>query len=394
MCFGVPLGCPPPDQWSKLFDGRSYHGRVDGYSLPSQNDLYHDQESTRARALLGSDRGSSRSSSVDDDAEFEYLFIKSHGSLHCRVDRLIPVSGQSDVFLRIFPMRQEPIQANTSTAAKDRNRRSPDENEIRAAKVTLKAGQPSSGVLFHKRRCLVYDGTVRLATKHCLLTELDRIPTFTLFPDGSLKRDANLTDCVTREYNVLVLRPCGTHVAQHWTYNPVNGALSSTTYGLCAQYNESLDYVPTLKCTGEESQRWEFLRSAVSDALDYLQRKNYSNTAMFVALNAVSIVSMVSQKNKVAECGWQPGTQGHRKLPTGKRKCCNRRTKENVLSRTFSDFQQKRMFAKTATFEDTRQRPFLQLFKPLSCQPSSVNPGPKGSDNIGFTRCLSNTWDF
>ena len=107
----------------------------------------------------------------------------------------------------------------------------------------------------------------------------------------------------------------------------------------------------------------------------------------------MSIVSMVSQKNKVAECGWQPGTQGHRKLPTGKRKCCNRRTKENVLSRTFSDFQQKRMFAKTATFEDTRQRPFLQLFKPLSCQPSSVNPGPKGSDNIGFTRCLPTSRD-
>ena len=234
---------------------------------------------------------------VADDAEFEYLFIKSHGSLHCRVDRLIPVSGQSDVFLRIFPMRQEPIQANTSTAAKDRNRRSPDENEIRAAKVTLKAGQPASGVLFHKRRCLVYDGTVRLATKHCLLTELDRIPTFTLFPDGSLKRDANLTDCVTREYNVLVLRPCGTHVAQHWTYNPVNGALSSTTYGLCAQYNESLDYVPTLKCTGEESQRWEFLRSAVSDALDYLQRKNYSNTAMFVALNAMDQIDGTSSGN-------------------------------------------------------------------------------------------------
>ena len=45
---------------------------------------------------------------VDDDAEVEYLFIKSHGSLHCRVDKLIPVSGQTDVFLKIFPMRQEP----------------------------------------------------------------------------------------------------------------------------------------------------------------------------------------------------------------------------------------------------------------------------------------------
>ena len=143
----------------------------------------------------------------------------------------------------------------------------------------------------------MYDGTVRLTTKHCLINELDKIPTFTLSPDGSLKRDANVMDCVTRDNNLLFVRPCGSQSAQHWTYNPITGALQSTTYGLCAQYNESLDQVPTLKCTGEEPQRWEILRSAVSEALDYLQRKNYSNTAMHVALNAMDQIDGTSSGN-------------------------------------------------------------------------------------------------
>ena len=39
-----------------------------------------------------------------------------------------------------------------------------------------------------------------------------------------------------------------------------------------------------------------------------------------------------------------------------------------------------RTFGKTATFKVSRQRPFLQVYKLLSCQPSSANPEPKGSE--------------
>jgi hypothetical protein len=50
-----------------------------------------------------------------------------------------------------------------------------------------------------------------------------------------------------------------------------------------------------------------------------------------------------------------------------------------------------RTLSKTATFRDSRQRPFLQLYKSLSCQPSSANLEPKGSDTQSDSLAVSPT---
>ena len=174
---------------------------------------------------------------IDNTKEIKVLFNQSNGN-NCGRDQLFQVIGFIDTFIRIFPIRQPPIGANFT-----RNRR--ELAEIRARKVAFKAGHALSGVLYHARRCLVSDPKKRrVTTVSCRAKELEHLAHFTLFPDGLLKESPDAQNCVTRDNNMLVLRPCAQSnvlVHQIWSYRPVPGNIENVSFGVCIEYDETLE---------------------------------------------------------------------------------------------------------------------------------------------------------
>ena len=200
---------------------------------------------------------------IDNKKEIEVLFNQSNGN-NCGRDQLFQVIGFKDTFIRILPIIQPPIGANFT-----RNRR--ELAEIRAQKVAFKAGHELSGVLYHARRCMVKDPVKRrVSTVSCRAKELEHLAHFTLFPDGLLKESPDAQNCVTRDNNMLVLRPCAQSnvlVHQIWSYRPVPGNIENVSFGVCIEYDETLEDIPVRKCTSNDTQRWEFLQSPLNDFL-------------------------------------------------------------------------------------------------------------------------------
>jgi Ricin-type beta-trefoil lectin domain len=200
---------------------------------------------------------------IDDNKEIEVLYNQTNGN-NCGRDNLFPVAGLPDTFIRVFPIIQPPIDANVTIT---RHRR--ELAEIRARKVAFKAGHAMSGVLYHARRCLISDSARRRVTiVSCRAKELDNLAHFTLFPDGRLKESPESTECITRDNNFLIWRPCTGHIHQNWTYRPATGELENKQFGVCIEYDENLEDVPVRKCTANDTQRWEFLQSPLNEYLE------------------------------------------------------------------------------------------------------------------------------